>query len=557
MIYKSDEEKANLFASRLRETFTDDPVSPEFDVKFREEAENFVKNFDLSDNKFEKISITELEGLIKTLKIGSSPGEDGIHNIFLKKLPRCALELIVEIVNRSFEEGLPDSWKTGIITMIPKTESKSSSPADYRPISLTSCVGKLAERVVKARLYAYLENNKLLPDQQSGFRRRRSTADNLIFVTQKIQECINRRKKVCGIFFDISKAFDKVWHDGLIYKLAKLKVPVYLLIFIMSFLKDRSCRISVNKILSEIIEMYCGVPQGSVLGPLLFLAFFDIPLTNSKHVSSSVLFADDLGALFMFRKVSNKLIKRIRAYLKSLVGWLFKWRLKMNATKCCYTIFSGNGRGGIDLGLQLKDEAIPYSSNPTFLGIKFDEHLCFNKHFENLRARALKRLNIIKIFSHKSWHLSKKTLTCVYRALVGSIFDYSFFTVANCSETNMQIVQRVQNRAIRCIYKLPWDSPTDQLFPISGILPIRQRFTQLGSRYLAKALYFKNSFIINLVAEYIGSKSSITSRFKFTTPLCVFCGMVAITLCFFLTLAMNILSFRLRIIDLINMQKLY
>ena len=94
-----------------------------------------------------------------------------------------------------------------------------------------------------------------------------------------------------------------------IYKLAKLKVPfVYLLMF---FLKDRSCRISVNKIQSEIIEMYCGVQQGYVLGPLLFLAFFDIPLTNSKHVSSSVLFADDLGALFMFKKISNKLIKSV------------------------------------------------------------------------------------------------------------------------------------------------------------------------------------------------------------------------------------------------------
>ena len=165
MIYKSDEEKVNLFASRLRETFTDDPVSPEFDVIFREEAENFVKNIDLADNKFEKFSITELEGLIKTLKIGSTPEE----------------------------------------------------------------------------------NNKLLPDQQSGFRRRRSTADNLIFVTQNIQECINRKKKVCRIFVDISKAIDKVWHDGLIYKLVKLKAPVYLLIFIMSFLKDRRYRISVNK----------------------------------------------------------------------------------------------------------------------------------------------------------------------------------------------------------------------------------------------------------------------------------------------------------------------
>ena len=111
----------------------------------------------------------------------------------------------------------------------------------------------------------------------------------------------------------------------------------------------------------------------------------------------------------------------------------------MNAKKCCYTIFSNEGRDGIDVDLRLNSESIPYNPNPVLLGIT-DERLCFNKHFENLRARALSRLNIIKIFLHKSWHLSRKTLTCIYRALIGSIFDYSFFTVACVSDNSLGLV---------------------------------------------------------------------------------------------------------------------
>ena len=125
----------------------------------------------------------------------------------------------MDLVNLSIVEGLPDAWKSASITMIPKKENKSSSPADYRPISLTSCVGKLAERIIKNRLYLFLESKNLIAKEQSGFRRKRGTADNLISITQKIQECLNRKKKACGIFFDISKAFDKVWQAGLIFKL--------------------------------------------------------------------------------------------------------------------------------------------------------------------------------------------------------------------------------------------------------------------------------------------------------------------------------------------------
>ncbi len=158
-------------------------------------------------------------------------------------------------------------------------------------------------------------------------------ADNLVFFTQKISETLNREKKACGIFFDISKAFDKVWHNGLIYKLINLNVPSYMLKYIIDFLKDRKFRVNVGDAQSELHNILCSVPQGSVLGPLLFLVYInDIPLADSKHISYSSLFADDLATIFFYQK-KGKVIGRMKSYLKSIVNWLFKWRLKMNAKK--------------------------------------------------------------------------------------------------------------------------------------------------------------------------------------------------------------------------------
>ena len=176
--------------------------------------------------------------------------------------------------------------------------------------------------------------------------------------------------------------------------------------------------------------------------------------------------------------------------------------------------------GGGDFDLQIGGGKIPYNSNPVFLGITFDERLNFSTHYSNLRLRALKRLNILKIFSHKSWHLNQKTLITIYRALIGSIFDYSFFTIACVAETSLGLIQRVQNRAIRIIYKLDWQHPTKTLFDISGVLDLKARFLQLGARYLLNTIRFKNDFMGLLVTEYIRSLSAITSHQKMKTPLC-------------------------------------
>ena len=200
----------------------------------------------------------------------------------------------------------------------------------------------------------------------------------------------------------------------------------------------------------------------------------------------------------------------------------------MNVKKCNYIIFSNVGNTNkkkqkIKFNLKLYNEQIQYNSNPIFLGIILDEHLCFSKHFDSLRQRSLKRLNIIKIFSHKSWHLGPTTLCNIYKSLIGSIFNYSFFTLANISEESEKILQRIQNRAIRCIFKLNWNSLNSDIIRISKILSVGTRFVQLGCRFLTKSLN-NNTNISKLTYEFLWSRSKFTSS-QSSFQLLVFYGL--------------------------------
>ena len=218
MVYEKDKEKAELFASVLTDTFTDACSSSDFDRNFHSYVEEFVAKFDYGDNSFDKVSFDELVEIIKGLREDSSPGEDDIHNRFLKNLSFKGIEHVLNIINLSLVYGVPESWKQATINMIPKLESYTDNYLEYRPINLLSCLSKVAERVIKNRLY-------LVVREHTGFRNNRGTWDNLLFMTQKIEESFSTSKKVCGLNFDISKAFYKVWHAGIIYKLILLNIP--------------------------------------------------------------------------------------------------------------------------------------------------------------------------------------------------------------------------------------------------------------------------------------------------------------------------------------------
>lgn len=396
--------------------------------------------------------------------------------------------------------------------MIPKGGGKKAcDPNSYRPISLISCLGKLVERVVSKRLVKYLEDNKILACQQSGFRSRRRTTDNLAFFSQKIAETLCRKKKLVSLSFDIQAAFDTVWHTGLLYKMIDKSVPNYIIRWVHHFLNDRTFRVRVEEAISESAPIGAGVPQGASISPVLFCMYInDIPMMSSDNIAHSMLFADDLTTFFTFDKVGGVAGKgrkhKVQNYLDSVERWLRLWRLKMAPSKCNYTIF---GNAGCDWS-EMKDkiapkmfgEAIPYEANPVLLGVTFDERLTFRAQVQSIRAKCASRLRLIKMMSCKSRHVSKSTLLALYKSLIGTVLDYSALILPRLAKDAVTSLQAIQNKAMRSIYNRPFDATTEELCQISGLCKVEERMKTVNEKYIKSCISFKNEFVVPLIESF-------------------------------------------------------
>ena len=220
----------------------------------------------------EDLKMGELEAAIQKLKPKKAPGPDGVTNDMLKRLGPAAKNTLLAIFNRCWHAGeLPSIWKEAHIIPILKKGKEKTNPANYRPISLLSCVGKLMERIVTSRLTWYLEKHNILSATQTGYRQHRNTEDQLAYLTQEIENAFQEKKKLLAVFFDLSRAFDRVWKKGLQLKLLQAGISSCMYKWISSFLYHRTARVKLDRHLSDQVKLKEGVPQGSVISPMLFL----------------------------------------------------------------------------------------------------------------------------------------------------------------------------------------------------------------------------------------------------------------------------------------------
>ena len=259
-------------------------------------------------------------------------GPDYIHNQMLYHLSSQNLIYLLHIFNLFLENGFaPLLWKEATIIPLLKPDKPPTNPVSYRPISLTSCLCKLFERIVKSRLNQHIEQSNLLPTFQAGFRSGRSTTDHIVALESSIKQGYLTQQNSYAVFLDISKAYDSVWLVGLVTKLNQVGIAGNMLRWLNSFLIGRSSRIRIGRHLSEPHPLTSGVPQGAILSPLLFnITLYDFPRPTQR--SQTLIYADDI-TITCHAKTSATAEAILQPELDRIGRWGDKWGFRSSAQK--------------------------------------------------------------------------------------------------------------------------------------------------------------------------------------------------------------------------------
>lgn len=447
-------DKANAIANTFEKThqLTQHTISP-FEAKVREfnttldneihqpEPENLVKS-------------DELLAIIKSLKNSKAPGLDCISNILIKHLPKRAIIILKKIFNACLKIGyFPKSFKIAKVIPIPKPGKDLRNTSSYRPISLLSCIGKLLEKIILNRLLHHVTENNIINPKQFGFRKQHSTVHQLKRVTKYIKQNKNLRRSTGMVLLDIEKAFDTIWHEGLIYKLNVVNTPKYLIKIIKSFISNRKFQVTINGILSIAKTISAGLPQGSILSPSLYSIFIS-DFKGCKDCDIAY-YADDT-AIYTNSKLSNTLIRRLQNALNKISDYLTKWKIKINTQKTQAIIFPFNRsyRRTPTIDMQFQNNNIEITNEVKYLGVTLDKKLNFKSHIENTKMKTIKCMYSLYPML-KSTRLSIKNKNILYKTVIRPIITYAAPIWCEAPKRFIKILQIVQNRCLKLIHGKP------------------------------------------------------------------------------------------------------
>lgn len=290
MSYLTDKEKSDIISETL-ENIQQNNEKSRIENLVINSVQDFLKTpFD--HRNIELTSPKEVETIIKELPNNKAPGPDQIDNKLLKNLPKKTLVQLMYIINGILKTGhYPINWKTSLIIPIPKPGKDLANPINYRPISLLNSLSKVTEKVILNRVKAFDRREKIMIEKQFGFRSGHNTSLQVARIANSVIANYNNDNVTSMAILDIEKAFDTVWIDGIVYKLIDYKFPGYLIHLVNNYLRDRRFQVKISEAISDLRYSRAGVPQGSVLGPVLFSYFInDVPKFPRTNLA---IYADD------------------------------------------------------------------------------------------------------------------------------------------------------------------------------------------------------------------------------------------------------------------------
>jgi len=417
------------------------------------------------------------------ININKSGGTDSISNVVLK---RCGEQLSVPLCilfNKSLSDAyFPQSWKKADIYPVHKKGDRSLC-SNYRPISLLSPTSKVFERLVYNNLYVFCKNNNFLTPCNSGFKKCDSTVNQLVHLTHAIYNGLDNGDKIAAVFLDVAKAFDSVWHEGLLFKLERMGIRGKLLNWFRSYLSGRSQRVLLNGKLSKFLCIYFGVPQGSILGPLLFLIFLNDIVDDIE--SKIFLFADDTSLLNLSESWDTVQAK-LNSDLLKLHKWSETWLISFNAIKTEYMLFSTKSILIDPIRLQLNGVILKRTEVHKHLGLVFNSSLTWSDHINNVCLRVSKRLGILYKFKYL---LDRNILLNLYCTWIRPVIEYCSSCYANLSVADSIRLEKLQRRAVLiCTGAMP-RTETDKLLAEVGLPHLHERRRNAQIMLLYKILF--------------------------------------------------------------------
>lgn len=441
---RSDKEKAILFAEHLSEVFT-----PQNNVPVQEVDQ--ILGEPLQTHQTIIITPKEIKEVIGTLNPKKAPGIDLITAKMLKELPKKGLVKLLHIFNAILRLNYwPKPLKIGQIIMILKPGKNQTDVSSYRPISLISTIAKLLERLILNKINTELNPQNWLPSHQFGFRQNHSTIQQCHRIVNTINESLENRQYCTATFLDISQAFDKVWHPGLLCKIKTiLPGPYYKAI--EAYLHQREFTVKINEENSDNMIIHSGVPQGSILGPFLYLIYtHDLPTTDNTTIGT---FADDTA---IFATHSDPVIasNNLQDHLNMMEVWLKKWKIKVNESKSNHITFTL--RKGNCPPVNINQVRIPQSNQVKYLGLHFDRKLTWKHHIVKKRKQLDLKIKEIQWLIGRNSILSIDNKLLIYKTVLKPIWTYGAELWGCASNSNISIIQRAQSKIIRSMANAPW-----------------------------------------------------------------------------------------------------
>ena len=453
-------DQVKLLTKTWRKTFT---ISEEENRDYDKETENMVNIFinqnknrtepysnpDLNrleeDNPLTKpITIKDMKEALQSFK-HKAPGESGLNKLILTKIPQVAWERLKKIVNLSFSMGYYlQINKEGVLILPPKPGKDPKIPTNRRPITLLEVPGKIIERIINNRLRTYLEDNNKLYKHQHGFRQGRSTETALMAIYETIAINQNQRINQCNIICrDISRAYDKVWHDGMKYKILQLGLPILYEKLLANYINNRKVKIKEKDIIGENIEIKSGVPQGGILSPTLFIVYTaDIPETPDHTIN--IAYADDITQVVTHNGRGKKtLAVKTQREIERINNYENKWKIKTNKTKFQLLSISKSKPAEV----KINNRTIPFNNEAKILGLNFYRS-GLAKHSTQKIKEARERKRLLQRFGE----LDKKLRVYLFKSMTRPVLEYPISPTCIMSKTTTKRYQEFQNGNLQQIY---------------------------------------------------------------------------------------------------------